>query len=190
MRYRLFILLILMVLASNTATADNWIGIGIPTIYRFSEVKNSPLSSDSDLQGTPSGYIIYGSIYEKPFIGYEKYQISLNIDHSDEVPAIINIEFLDIGLQFSQRYTSQLIGYGYGSIKTECKISSCSDYEFEEGIARQYFFQFAVQIYEMLSLQLSANRVLGENAVTIGSSTEQMVLDGMMYAFGLKLNWR
>ncbi len=182
--------LILILLASQKAFADNWVSVGIPTIYRFTQAENSPLSSNSDLKGTPSGYMVYGSIFEKPFLGYEKYQVSLNVDNSDEVPAVIDIEFFDIGLQFEQKYTSLLVGYGYGSIKTECRVSSCSGYDFEDGIARQYFAQFAAQIYEKLSLHLSVHRAMGENAMTVDSSSDQLVLDGMMYAFGLKLSWR
>jgi hypothetical protein len=187
---KLAFVLLCSLLFGQKLIAESWISIGIPTIYRFSEADNSPLSTGSDLKGTPSGYMIYGSIYEKPFLGYEKYQIKLSLDNSDEIPAIIDVEFYDIGLQFKQKYTSFLVGYGYGSVKTECQISSCSEVDFEEGIARQYFAQLAVVIYNKLSLHLSAHRVMGENGLTVNSSKSQLVLDGMQYAFGLKLGWR
>ncbi len=187
---KLPVLVLILLMVSLQAFADYWVSVGIPTIYRFEQAENSPFTTDEELKGTPAGYMIHGSIYEKPFIGYEKYQISLNIDNSDEIPAIIDVQFYDIGVQFEQRYTSFLVGYGYGSIKTECQVSSCSGYEFDEGIARQYFLQFAIQIYNKLSLHLSAHRVMGENGMKVNSTKSQLVLDGTLYAFGLKLAWR
>lgn len=133
--------------------------------------------------------MIHGSIYERPFIGYESYQISLDADNSDEVAAIIDIVFYDIGVRFKQRYTHIAIGYGYGSMKTECKVPYCSSFNYDEGIARQVFGQFGVVIWEKLSLHLSMHRVTGQNDVKSALVTEHIVLDGTLYSFGLKLEW-
>ena len=188
MNRKRLIIFFLSLLVVQRVAADNWISVGIPAIYRFAEKNNSSLVSGSGLSGTPSGYMVYGSILEKPFLGYEKYKISLSMDNSDEVPAVVDIEFYDIGLRFEQKYTGFLIGYGYGSVKIECKAGSCFAYDFEEGIARQYFTQLAVQIYHTLSLHLSVHKVMGENKMTAGSTSDQLVLGGILYAFGLKLN--
>lgn len=185
----LFFILMLCTLNSLVATAKGWISVGIPSIYRFSEAENSAIAPGSSLSGAPAGYMIYGTIYEKPFVGYESYQITVDSDHSDDPAAIIEVVFYDIGLSFEQRYTYFLIGYGYGSLTMECQLSNCSGYEFEEGIARQYFAQLGVMIYEKLGFHLSAHRIMGQTDFTGSSTSGHVVLDGMQYAFGLRLNW-
>jgi hypothetical protein len=189
-KYKLLLfLLFVCFFYSRGAIAKSWISVGVPSIYRFAAAENSPVSSGSSLTGTPAGYIIHGSIYEKPFIGYEKYQISVDSDNSDEPAATIDVEFYDIGLNFEQRTTYFLIGYGYGSIKMDCELSSCSGYKFREGIARHYFAQLGVMIFNQLGFHLSAHRIMGQNDITVGSTSDSIVLDGTLYAFGLRLNW-
>ena len=190
------ILVILITLAALTAQntlAKGWIGLSLPAIYRFSQKDDSFFSPGSTLSGKPSGFILHGSIFEIPFAGYEKYQITLQGDDSDEVDAIIDaivyVEFFDIGLHFEQKNTHVLIGYGYGSLKTECDLAACSTIDFEEGIARQYFAQLGVEIVDNLNLHLSAHRITGQQDISNGATSDNLVLDGMMYAFGLKLGW-
>ncbi|MCG8339426.1 MAG: hypothetical protein MJE63_33375 [Proteobacteria bacterium] len=189
----LVILLTLTVLIAPNTLAKGWVSVSLPTIYRFSQKDDSFFSSGSTLSGKPSGFILHGSIFEMPFAGYEKYQITLQGDDSDEVDAIIDavvyVEFFDIGLHFEQKNTHILIGYGYGSLKTECDLTTCSTIDFDEGIARQYFAQLGVEIVDNLNLHLSAHRITGQQDISSGTTSDHLVLDGMMYAFGLKLGW-
>ena len=189
----LVILLTLTVLIAPNTLAKGWVSVSLPTIYRFSQKDDSFFSSGSTLSGKPSGFILHGSIFEMPFAGYEKYQITLQGDDSDEVDAIIDavvyVEFFDIGLHFEQKNTHILIGYGYGSLKTECGLTTCSTIDFDEGIARQYFAQLGVEIVDNLNLHLSAHRITGQQDISSGTTSDHLVLDGMMYAFGLKLGW-
>ena len=190
MKQKLFILWILiLIFIGGEAIAKGWVSVEIPLIYQFSEEGNSPFTFNSSLTGKPSGYIIYGSIYEKPFLGFEKYQISVDTDNSDEPTAIIDVQFIDIGLNFEQKNSHFLIGYGQGSIKMECQLSACSDYKFEEGIAYQYFIQLGVVLIDKLNFSLSTHRVTGKNDFKIGSVSDDIELDGIMYAFGLKFSW-
>ena len=59
----------------------------------------------------------------------------------------------------------------------------------EEGIARQYFAQLGVEIFDNWNLHLSAHRITGQQDISSGATSDHLVLDGMMYAFGLKLGW-
>ncbi len=189
----LVIITILAVSIAQNTLAKGWISLSLPTIYRFSQKDDSFFSSGSTLSGKPSGFILQGSIFETLFAGYEQYKITLQSDDSDEVDAVIdvvvNVEFFDVGLNFEQKNTHILIGYGYGSLKTECDLAACSTIDFEEGIARQYFAQLGVEIVDGLNLHLNAHRITGQQDISNGTTSDHLVLDGMMYAFGLRLGW-
>lgn len=184
----LFLLIALFGLSGNLQ-AQGWLSIGLPTIYKFSQSENDSFFPVSDMRGTPSGYMIYGSLYDFPFLGYESYTIALDAENAEETAANIKIVFYDIGVRFEQRNTHVLAGYGYGSVNTECELASCSGISFDEGIARQLFIQLGVVLLGDLSFHLSAHRVTGQNDISAGSSSDHFVIDGTLLAFGLKLNW-
>jgi hypothetical protein len=169
--------------------AKGWISGGIPTIYRFSQEENTTFFPVSKRRGTPSGYIIHGSIYDIPFIGYEAYKIALDADNSDEDAALIEITFYDIGLRFDQKYAQFAAGYGYGTIKTDCQISTCNGIDFEEGIARQLFIQLGAELVNDFYFHLSAHWINGQSDMSFGTETDPFVIDGSMLAFGVNLKW-
>jgi len=125
-----------------------------------------------------------------PALGYEKYQITLESDNSDEQTAIIDVELYDIAINFEQKTTSFLLGYGYGSTEMECKdTTTCGSLQFEKGIARQVFGQFGVLLFGDAFFHISVHRVMSENRVTVGSSHSVLSLDGVLFAYGLKIGF-
>lgn len=189
-RNTIFGLLILVLLFSKNVFADSWISAGLPTGYTFSGEGNSLFSSTSKLSGTPSGTIFMASLPYLPTLGYEKYQIAIESDNSDEITAIIDVEFYDIAVSFDQKFASFLLGYGYGSMELQCEDTSvCGTISAEKGIARQYFGQLGVLLFGNLFFYLSGHRTMAENKLESGSTSEQLTLDGVMYSWGLKFTW-
>ena len=173
-----------------SAWAEVWFSVSVPNSYQFSGAGNAQFNSATPLSGTPSSDIIFLADFPYlPALGYEKYQIALESDNSDENTAIIDVEFFDIALYFRQKFTSFLIGFGYGSMEMDCKVSSCASLEIEKGVARQVFGQVGVLLAGDLFFHIDAHRVMGENRLTLNSNHSQLTLDGLMFAYGLKIGF-
>ena len=183
------ILFIFSFMLIQNARAETWISVGIPTVYHFSGNGNSLFLKGTSLSGTPAGYMIHAYLPYLPVLGYEYYEISINSKSSDNATAIVNVVFYDICLYFEQKYTSFLLGFGYGSMEMECEVTSCSSLEFRKGIARQYFAQLGVPLFDKMNVYLSAHSVIGTNKITLAGVNDDLSFDGMLYAFGLKVGW-
>lgn len=168
---------------------ENWISASLPNSYQFTGEENSQISIVSGQSGTPTGYIILADLPYLPSLGYENYQIALSGINSEDEVALINVEFFDIALHFRQKYTSVLLGYGYGSMKFECKVSSCSNWTVEKGIARQVFAQVGVELFNEVLFQISAHRVMGNNQILVSSTPVSMDLNGLLFAYGVKIGF-
>ncbi len=184
------ILLFTFILPYN-AIAEIWISVSIPTIYSFTSSDGSPFSSDSTISGTPSGGIIHVSLPYLPSLGIEQYQIKIDSTDSEESVATVKVQFYDICIYISRKFANLLLGYGYGSMETECNsnVSSCTSLEFEKGIARQYFAQLGVPLSKKVDFHLSVHTVTGKNRVTSATGKSDLILDGALYAFGIKAGW-
>lgn len=183
------ILLGLVLMTSIQATAQTWVSVSLPNSYQFSGEESATISGNPVMGGTLSDYMIHASLPYLPPIGYERYKILIEDDTSDETTAIIDVEFYDICLDFEQKLTRFVIGVGYGSMKTDCETTSCSGIKFKKGIARQYFGQVGVLLFGRTFFQIGVHRVMGENKAVSGSGKEQIVLDGMLVAGGIKIGW-
>lgn len=177
--------MILLSLMVTPAYGENWISVGLPNSYQFTGAENSQISLISGQSGTPTGYIVLADLPYLPAIGYENYQIALSGYNSEEEVALVNVEFYDIALRFRQKYTSVLVGYGYGSMVLECQTSSCSGWDVEKGIARQVFAQVGVELFGDVFFQISAHRVMGSNSILISSTPVTMDLDGLLFGYGV-----
>lgn len=188
-RKTLFCWIIALFFTQSSAYAETWVSVSLPNSYQFTGADNSQISLVSGQSGTPAGYIVLMDLPFLPAIGYENYQIALSGYNSEEEVAVINVEFYDIALHFRQKYTSVLLGYGYGSMAFECQVSSCNGWVVEKGISRQVFIQVGVELFGDVFFQLSTHRVMGSNQLLINSVPVSMDLDGLLFAYGVKVGF-
>lgn len=168
--------LALMIL-SNSAFADVYLGIEVPLSYGFKQADDG---SSLDADGMPSGYILLAQL---PFfsggIGFESYDIKLDMtgDHH------INIWMADAFYILPIPVVDVALGAGYGTV--ELKGDNASYYE--KSTSSQFFVRLAVPISPMVKIIGSYHNVFAR--VKAAESDSLMEAGGTLTTFGLAVGF-
>ncbi|OGH00239.1 MAG: hypothetical protein A2600_07120 [Candidatus Lambdaproteobacteria bacterium RIFOXYD1_FULL_56_27] len=170
--------------------AEVWISASSPTAFVYSATPSSLYQFDQSSSVPAQGWAFLAKIPLLPAVGMS--QFTLNVPPLQSVSTEYNrftTTSYDVGLDFSGKSATFLLGYGVGKTEFTCTQTDCAGLSFKPLELHQYFVQLGVPFGSGSDFHFDLRRLIGRVQIDNGTLTETLHLQGVLAAFGLRLGF-
>lgn len=179
-----------LLLLAAPLKAEVWVSASSPTAFVYSATPANLYKFDQSSSVPAQGWAFLAKIPLLPALGMS--QFTLNVpplnSASQEYNRFTTTSY-DLGLDFSGKSATFLVGYGVGKTDFTCAQSDCAGLNFKPLELHQYFAQIGVPFGASSDFHFDLRRLIGRVQMDNGSLTETLHLQGVLAAFGLRLGF-